>query len=152
MRSDDKQRVTCNEFCGFNKLHKDVKPSRKQRFALTLRKTSMSLHVWYKTVSLLALQHMLMVMTGTKCYIWTLNHKQQQAVHTDDGLRALEVWGISIIEPTYTDTLKTHFPAVSVLTITLGVAINSDLLHVDWRLGTVLSYIDVRHVLIGDCG
>ncbi|XP_060605247.1 uncharacterized protein LOC132757823 [Ruditapes philippinarum] len=51
---------------------------------------------------------LMLVMVDTKCYIWTLTHKQLQGVHTDDGLRAIELKVLGDIK----DALYTVVPKV----------------------------------------
>ncbi|KAL4227877.1 hypothetical protein ACF0H5_013318 [Mactra antiquata] len=42
--------------------------------------------------------HMLLVVKGSQCYIWRLTDLQKQMVHTDDGLRQIEIQVIRDID------------------------------------------------------
>ncbi|KAL4227876.1 hypothetical protein ACF0H5_013317 [Mactra antiquata] len=42
--------------------------------------------------------HMLLVVKGSQCYIWRLTDTQRQMVHTDDGLRQIEIQVIRDID------------------------------------------------------
>jgi hypothetical protein len=51
---------------------------------------------------------MMVVVNGHLCYMFTLSDAERAAIHTDAGIRAVEVHFVTIIKHIVTDTSTTY--------------------------------------------